>query len=94
MFHASHRRLALLLAKPGEGDVLYLVAVGCHHMVGPFSWSHSDVRIHDEGSGSRIVDEGVNFELRCSSVTLVRASAHDAASDFEGFLGETEPAHV
>ncbi|MGK3997580.1 hypothetical protein [Sorangium sp. So ce1024] len=98
MYHATFRRLAILLSMSGREEVLYIVAVGCRRMTGPFSWSGVSVAIRDDSSGGasesvvRVVDDAALFELICSSVVLVRARAGDFDTSFDSFLGE-DPDH-
>lgn len=88
LFHATHKRLALMLSRRDEPEVLYVVAVGCEHIVGPFSWDLAEVVIAEHGTEDRVVDVRAGFELRCSSTTLVKGPATDFDISFEGFLGE------
>lgn len=94
MYHATFKRLAIMIAMPGREEVLYVVAIGCRHMTGPFSWDGANVTVRDDSSGAatesaiRIVDEVAQFELVCSSVVLLRARAEDFDTSFDSFLGE------
>ncbi|XXY48812.1 hypothetical protein WME91_53295 [Sorangium sp. So ce269] len=98
MYHATFKRMAIMLSVPDREEVLYVVAVGCRHITGPFSWNGASVTIRDDASGEpagsafRIKDEGIPFELICSSVILVRARAEDFDTSFASFLGE-DPDH-
>src|SRR5260221_14304888 len=47
MFHITHRRLAIKLSRKGNyEDIIYLAAVQCSHISGPFSWKMSDLKIN------------------------------------------------
>jgi hypothetical protein len=76
MFHLSLRRLAILLRLPERSVALYVVAVGCKHMNGPFRWSDAKLSVADldqsGGEGhTRVNDENAHFELICDGgVTL------------------------
>jgi hypothetical protein len=88
IYNATHRRMAIMLSRPAEGTVLYVVAVGCHHIEGRFSWGDANLRIDVTGSGETIRDRGVGFELQCSSVTLVSGPANELDTSFDHFLGD------
>lgn len=94
MYHATFKRLAIMLSMPDREEVLYVVAVGCRHITGSFSWDGADIMIHYDSSGgatesvSRIIDEVALFELICSSIILVRACAEDFDTSFDSFLGQ------
>jgi len=97
MYHASLRRLALLLSRPQFNEMLYVIGVGCRRMTGPFSWHHATVSVSisapsgpDELPVCRVMDTGAQFELECTSVVLVRAPATDYDTTFDGFLGDSE----
>ncbi len=94
MFHVTHNKLALILFRRDEPEVLYIVANGCEHMVGPFAWRQANITITEtlreaDDTKCHILDEAVGFNLCCSSATLVRAPATDFDTTFEGFLGDT-----
>lgn len=91
MFHVTHKRLALMLSRQDEPEVLYVVAVGCERMVGPFSWDSSELVVIQEGATVRVVDLNVGFELTCSSITLVKGLSTELDTSFEGFLGDDLP---
>jgi hypothetical protein len=91
MFDVSHRRLALLLFRPDAPEALYIVGVGCEWITGPFSWDMADLRLAHGEHQERVTDAKAGFELRCSSVTLVKSASVDPSTSFEGFLGEEVP---
>ena len=94
MFHVSLRRLALRLSRPDEPEVIYIVAVGCDHIVGPFSWKQANISLITHSSGeteravSRSVDQEAGFDLRCSSLAVARGPATDFDKTFDNFLGD------
>lgn len=94
MYHVTHKRLALMLSKFDEPEVLYIVAVGCAYITGPFSWKKANISIIDNSNPSvgepihYVLDEQAGFKLSCSSVTLVTGSAVDLDTTFENFLGD------
>lgn len=94
MFHATHKRFAIMLSRPGAAEVVYIVAIGCEHIIGPFCWNDADISIMGRRSNASkrdlecIADKAAGFELVCSAVTLVRAPADDYDTTFEGFLGD------
>jgi hypothetical protein len=83
-----------MLFRPDEPEVLYVVAIGCRYITGPFSWKHADVLIVPGSSGGsgehmcRVSDQQAGFELVCSSATLVRGPATELDESFENFLGD------
>ncbi len=95
MFYFAHRRLALKLFRPEESEVIYIVAVGCEHIAGPFLWKDARVSIRKStasttsGATCYVTDETVGFELRCSVAVVVRGMATDVDKTFENFLGDT-----
>jgi hypothetical protein len=70
-FHVSHSRLAICLQRKGdwESDALFLVAVSCQRICGPFYWDGADIAILYEAPNergerdARIVDANAGFEL-------------------------------
>ena len=45
MFHISHSRLAIMLSTEEQSQVIYIVAIGCERISGPFSWENADLSI-------------------------------------------------
>jgi hypothetical protein len=94
MFHVTHNRLAVMLSRPDNPEVLYLVAIGCEWIRGPFSWQRANISIHslpgdrNFDAVTRVVDEAAGFELRCSSAALARGPATDLDTSFKNFLGD------
>jgi hypothetical protein len=94
MYHVTHKRFALMLSRPNEPEVLYVVAVACEHIVGPFSWKHANITLVPGSSAElgepicRVLDKQAGFELVCSSAALVRGPATELDESFENFLGE------
>lgn len=86
LFHVTHNRMALALHRRDEAQSLYIVAVGCTRISGPFSWSNADVSVILEPTGRagesrcRIVDPRIasrNFVTGCliSGVTKACSSS-------------------
>ena len=93
MYHVTHKRLALMLSRPNEPEVLYLVAVTSERFAGPLSWKNANITVVPDSSGDgkpmcRVLDEEAGFELVCSSATLVRGPATELDESFENFLGD------
>ena len=91
MFHATHRRLALVLSRPNEPEVIYVVANGCEYISGPICWKASDVSIHcltgnAEEPNCRVVDSAAGFTLICYDAVVVKAPATEFPTSFDSFL--------
>jgi hypothetical protein len=92
MFHTTHKRLALMLTRRNEPEVIYIVANGCEHIAGPFSWKGSNVSIERltgsaDQANCRIVDAAAGFTLQCSDAIVVIAPATKFPTSFDDFLG-------
>ncbi len=96
IFHVTHRRLAISLYRNGEQEVIYIVAVGCEKIAGPFSWTEADVEIIKEPLNQhgeihhRVMDKRAGFDLLCSGVAIVRGPASVPDSFFDDFLGDAK----
>jgi hypothetical protein len=93
LFHTTHKRLALALARADEPEMLYVVANGCEHIVGAFSWRPANISVRQGRSESGeemsfVVDDEAGFSLRCSGVALVRGPSNELDTSFESFLGD------
>lgn len=94
LFHVTHNKLVIALHRTGEPDALYLVAIGCRSMSGPFQWTGAEISIrrHEQtgatGASHVVVDAHAAFEVVCSHVVLVRGDREVPDDPFEGFLGE------
>ena len=94
IFDVSLKRVAIRIYRPHEAELLYVIAVGCNHITGPFSWDGANLSISLDTSDSlrpnarRVVDDGVGFELRCSDAKVVRGPSTDFDKTFEDFLAE------
>jgi|SRR4051812_3277742 hypothetical protein len=96
LFHISHSKLAIRLEKHDEPRALYLVAVGCRHISGQFSWAKANLSFavdpSDAWSGKegayRVVDAENGFELRCGGIALLEGSSAELDESFYNFLGE------
>lgn len=92
MYHASLKRLLLRLSNPDEEKVLYLLAVDCIYMSGPFEWSDALIvtqKVSDSHGGwnCQIIDKNSAFKLICSSISLAIGSELEFDISFDGFLG-------
>ena len=93
IFHVSRNRMAIDVSRKGECDALYIVAVGCERISGPFRWDQADIKIITEAPNQwgevrrRIVDTKAGFELFCSDVVIVQGTASVPTDPFENFLG-------
>ena len=71
LYDSSHRRISLKLAKPHQ--VLFIVAIGCRNIRGPFTWSNSRLSIDRIDEEMTVVwDRPAGFELVCSLATIAR----------------------
>ena len=69
--------MVLNLSRKDEQEALYLVAVGCERISGPFHWEPAEVSILTEPPNQRevyrrILDKQAGFELLCSDVVIAR----------------------
>lgn len=86
--------MAIRLHAPNETEVLYVVAIGCNRIVGPFSWQDADIEIVKLSSDPKnytaclIMDKKNGFELTCSDAVVVRGPATDFDKTLDNFLGE------
>ena len=96
VFHVTHSRLAISLYRDGHAEAIYIVAIACERMSGPFSWKDADVKIIAEPPDQwgeihhRVVDKKVGFDLLCSGVSVARGAAGVPDSPFESFLGDAK----
>jgi hypothetical protein len=97
IFDVSLKRMAIRIYRPHEPELIYITAVGCKHITGPFSWEGADFSIEREPEGaeyptsSRIIDKAAGFELRCSDAGVVRGPSTDFEKTFDNFLGDDLP---
>jgi hypothetical protein len=90
-FHASLRRLLIELYRPEDKDgMLYLLAVGCQHITGPFYWDSAQITLTEEMDDVRgrvlyVRDENAGFELLCKGgVSLSYGTWEGVRSDLFG----------
>jgi hypothetical protein len=96
LFHVSLNRLAIALNKHGAKEYLYIVAVGCRRISGPFSWKSANISLSlveelpsDVGDARHLLkDEGAGFELLCGGVALARGPGGVPLNPFDNFLGD------
>ncbi len=92
MFHATFNRLAIMLSRPGEEDVMYVIAAGCVTISAPVQWGDADISVEaftgarPDGVRHRIVDVRAGVEVTCSSIVLLRAPTSDFYTSFDDFL--------
>lgn len=89
LFQSTHSKMAIMLYRPDEPEVIYVVGNGCEHIRGPFSWRDAKVSIVPTSTETLVVDAEAGFELRCSSAVVVRGPATDFDTSFENFLGDS-----
>jgi hypothetical protein len=93
IFDVSLRRMAIRIYRPHEAEVIYVTAVGCRHIIGPFTWKDADISIvgastpQDPGGNCRVFDQKAGFELLCGDARVVRGPATDFDKTFDNFLG-------
>lgn len=91
-FHVTHNRLAICLTNGPTTNALYIVAMGCKYITGPFKMEGTFFRILKEAAGPqdeplyRLVEENTNFQLLCSDVRMAIGAAGVPESPFENFL--------
>ncbi|QJB42208.1 hypothetical protein HF324_31965 [Chitinophaga oryzae] len=83
-FHISLKRLVIRLSFTKQKEVLYILAAGCEHVQGVFSWEKSDLTIENASDNTgqhyltRIFDRNSLFELQASGgVVLFYGSSDD-----------------
>ena len=94
LFHVSHNRTAICLYRKGEQEAIYVIAVACERISGPFCWKQAEVTVITEEPNQwgelrrRIVDGQAGFELVCADVVIVRGPASVPDDPFDSFLGD------
>ena len=94
LFNITHKRLAIRFEFKQSDEVLYIVAVSCEHIAGPFRWSNAQIQIHEQVQENKSVltivrDVNVGFELVASSgVALLIGPNGEIDNSFENFLGD------
>jgi len=92
MYHSSHRRLAIMLSRPGDQSVLFAVAVGSQTISGPVAWHNAQLEIERTDSGEVLRDAANSFQVQCSSVTVVTGTGDEFGPTFDDFIRDpTEP---
>jgi hypothetical protein len=89
MYSASLKRLLLRLYLKDKRGFLYLLAVSCHSMSGPFAWVDNEIEIAREPENengqliTRITDRRAGFELVCKGgVYLIISDSPDFGENF------------
>ncbi len=75
LYHVSLKRLVIQVYRSSLKETLYVLAMGCTRITGPFSWSPSELIIqrvsHMDGTAEVVIaDPKAGFQLNCASVTL------------------------
>jgi hypothetical protein len=88
--------MVLRLSRNTDATVLYVLAVGCKDMCGPFFWHSSTLEVRISAAGCVIRDSNAGFILTCDTVGLISGDAGDLELDFDAFLEDcvlsSEPA--
>jgi hypothetical protein len=94
MFHVTHNRMAINICRKGEQEAIYIVAVGCERLSGPFHWDQANITINTDAPNQwgevrrQVVDAQAGFELLCSDVVIFRGPASVPGDPFDNFLDE------
>src|SRR5262245_12472391 len=91
LFSVTFKRMAIRLSRLDEPEVLYVLAAGCEHLSGPFSWDSANVQLHREEDNETISDPAIGFHLVASSVVLAIGPSTELDTSFVHFLGEDPP---
>jgi hypothetical protein len=98
IFDISLTRLCLRLARLGDPEVLYIIGVSCEHIVGPFSWSDSEVSIilqkGSGGSSDLVADKKASFTLQCHGIVMAVGPAGELKKTLQNFLGDEPSAQT
>ena len=76
-FVLTHRKLFIQLDHPSKDKVVYLVAIGCQQIQGPFSWKDANLCVSEEKEqlstefNSLIVDDVSGFQLVASGGVIL-----------------------
>jgi hypothetical protein len=86
--------MAIRIYRPHEQEIIYVTAVGCKYISGPFSWDRANISIDLTPPGAefptscRVIDQAIGFELVCSDAMVVRGLSTDSEKTFDNILGE------
>ena len=92
LFNVGHKRLAIRLELSESNEVLYIIAISCEHITGPFVWQKVRIQIiesiNERSSVITVIkDTNAGFELTSSGgVTMVIAPKSDFTQSFDNFL--------
>ncbi len=93
IFQVTHKRLLLKLSLSNLDKVVYIVAVTCEHMTGPFSWKNANVKVtlstdrNTSENVTKISDAGNKFELITSGgFALAYGKDIEFGDSFENFI--------
>ena len=93
IFDVSLKRMVIRIYKPKEPQLIYVAAVNCEHIVGPFAWKMAQIKVIRDPIHSPhptmcfIVDSRAGIELRCSDAQVLCGPSSDFEKTFEDFLG-------
>jgi hypothetical protein len=94
-FNISLKQLLIKLTKQNESETLFIIAVKCEHIAGPFSWENSRVSISKEidqessNTITKIIDNDVSFELVSNGgFALAQGPDSDFGKSFVNFTDE------
>ncbi|MFY0256021.1 hypothetical protein ACDQ55_18945 [Chitinophaga sp. 30R24] len=83
LFSITHKRLVVRLSFTNQNEVLYILAVSCEYMKGPFSWSNANILFMDSNTLAasefyiKIIDKDKDFELISSGGVVLSYGLKD-----------------
>jgi hypothetical protein len=93
IFHVSLKRMAIVLTRKGERNAIYIVAIGCENISGPFSWKRANIIIEKNMQKGdvryRVIDRQAKFDLLCGGVAIAHGPATVPINPFDNFIGDT-----
>lgn len=96
IFHVTRNRMAIMLSRKGEQEAVYVVALGCERLSGPFSWKDASLSVvvdppNQWGEVRRhILDKQAGFELLCSDMAMFSGPSAVPDDPFENFIEEAK----
>lgn len=96
IFHVTHNRMAIMLSRTGQQEAVYVVALGCERLSGPFSWKEANLSIVTEPPNQweevrrHILDKQAGFDLLCSDVAVFCGPPAVPDDPFENFAGDAK----
>lgn len=85
-FNVTHKKLFLQLHHPNKEEIIYLVAIGCEQITGPFSWKSAKIHIEEDKRQSSeidslIIDEDAEFRLITSGGVIIAFDLENGDAD-------------